>query len=73
MLSASPEVSTQMGVSDCEEGKLMLKAAAQPNSELLVREAFLEHIKHCHLCNAGRVDPCDDYTRLIPVIDSAEV
>jgi hypothetical protein len=41
-----------MSLSDCEEGKRLLKAAAQPNSEAVVREAFLKHIHRCHLCNA---------------------
>jgi hypothetical protein len=41
-----------MGLSDCEEGKRLLKAAAQPNCESVVREAFVKHINRCHLCNA---------------------
>jgi len=40
-----------MGLSDCEEGKQLLKAAAQPNSEPVAREAFLKHLNRCHLCN----------------------
>jgi hypothetical protein len=42
-----------MSVCDCEEGKRLLKAAAQPDSESVVREAFLEHIKNCPVCSAG--------------------
>lgn len=36
-----------MGLSDCEEGKRLLKAAAQPNSKSVAREAFLKHITRC--------------------------
>jgi hypothetical protein len=47
-----------MGLSDCEEGKQLLKAAAQSNSEPVAREAFLIHINRCHLCNElQRNDP----------------
>ena len=42
-----------MGVSECEEGNRLLEAAAQPNSESVARAEFLEHIKHCHMCNPG--------------------
>jgi hypothetical protein len=47
-----------MCVSDCAEGKRLLKAATQPNPRSVAREAFLEHIKHCHLCNAGGTQDC---------------
>jgi hypothetical protein len=40
-----------MGLSDCEEGKRLLKAAAKPNRESAVREAFVQHINRCHVCN----------------------
>ena len=53
-----------MGLSGCEEGKRLLKAAAHPNSESVAREAFLEHIKRCHLCKAGGIDSWDECTRL---------
>ena len=46
-----------MGVSECEEGNQLLDAAAQPNSGSVAREAFLEHIKHCHLCNPNEKIP----------------
>jgi len=51
-----------MGISDCEEGKRLLKAAAQPNSASSEREAFLEHINRCHLCNAGGIASCHKRT-----------
>jgi hypothetical protein len=44
-----------MGVSDCEEGKRLLEAAAQPDSESVAREVFLEHIRCCNVCN--KYDP----------------
>jgi hypothetical protein len=49
-----------MSVCDCEEGKRLLEAAAQPNPGSVAREAFLEHIKHCHLCNDGGTQNCTD-------------
>lgn len=48
-----------MSVCDCEEGNRLLKAASRPNSGSVAREAFLEHIKQCPLCNAGGTQ---DYT-----------
>jgi hypothetical protein len=42
-----------MCVSDCAEGKRLLEAATQPNPGSVAREAFLEHIKNCPVCNAG--------------------
>ena len=53
MLSASPEGEYVMSVSDCEEGKRLLKAASQPNPGSVAREAFLEHVKHCPICNSS--------------------
>jgi hypothetical protein len=49
-----------MGVCDCEEGQRLLKAATQPNPGLVAREAFLEHIKNCPVCNAGGTQDCLD-------------
>jgi len=40
-----------MCVSDCGEGKRLLEAATQPNPGSVAREAFLEHIKNCPVCN----------------------
>lgn len=40
-----------MCVSDCEEGQRLLQAATEPNPGSMARDAFLEHIKHCSLCN----------------------
>jgi hypothetical protein len=40
-----------VSVSDCAEGTRLLKAASQPNSRSVTREAFLEHIKHCPVCH----------------------
>jgi len=42
-----------MCVSDCAEGKRLLEAATQPNPGSVTREAFLEHIRHCPVCNDG--------------------
>jgi hypothetical protein len=41
-----------MSVCDCEEGKRLLKAATEPNPGSVARETFLEHIRHCPVCNA---------------------
>jgi hypothetical protein len=53
-----------MCVSDCGEGKRLLEAAAQPNPGSAAREALLEHIKHCPVCNPGGTQDCTDPRKL---------
>jgi hypothetical protein len=43
-----------MSVSDCEEGKRLLKAATQAHAGSEAREEFLQHIKLCLVCKAHR-------------------
>jgi hypothetical protein len=43
-----------MCVSDCAEGKELLKAAAQASAPPEARDAFVDHIRHCSACNPGR-------------------
>jgi hypothetical protein len=59
MLSASPEAYV-MSVCDCEDGKRLLKDAAQPSPGSMARENFLEHVKQCPVCNAGGTQDCID-------------
>jgi hypothetical protein len=41
-----------MSTSDCEEGKRLLKAATTPTAGSQARDAYIDHIKHCRVCNA---------------------
>jgi hypothetical protein len=59
MLSASLESEYVMCVSDCAEGKRLLKAATQTNPGSVARDAFLEHVKQCPLCNSSPNDPTE--------------
>ena len=51
MLFSSPEMSRSMCVSDCAEGKRLLKAATFTPALRGARDAFLQHIKQCSICN----------------------
>jgi hypothetical protein len=61
MLSASPGSEYVMSVCDCEDGKRLLKVAAQPNSASVERETFLEHVNQCPVCKAGGTQDCIDF------------
>jgi hypothetical protein len=52
MLSASPEVSAFVSVSECKEGQRLLRAASKANPQSGTREAFLKHNKHRPVCSA---------------------
>jgi hypothetical protein len=45
-----------MSTSDCEEGKRLLKAATKPATKPAAgsqaRDAYIDHIKQCRVCNA---------------------
>jgi hypothetical protein len=49
-----------MSVCDCEDGKRLLKDAAQSSPGSVARENFLQHIKQCPVCNAGGTEDCID-------------
>jgi hypothetical protein len=56
-----------MSVCDCEEGNGLLKAESQPNAGSVAREAFLEHIKQCPLCNYTANDPTESDDKKSPL------
>jgi hypothetical protein len=52
MLSASPEVSMFVSISECNQGQQLLSAASKAHPKPGEREAFLEHTKRCPVCSA---------------------